>query len=135
MSALRALLVVVLSWYYMMGIPPLLLPPYVQSFSTFDILVFVVVLLLFSLQSYVALAKGGLVPEHVLVLPIDHFAASTDLAEVKYTPLTYTTILHHALQYCANVIIVTHSNGRQHVLLWCHIMWPTTCTCDTATCY
>ncbi|XP_064384043.1 CWF19-like protein 1 [Halichondria panicea] len=29
-------------------------------------------------HTYLALSKGGMVPEHVLVLPIGHFAASTD---------------------------------------------------------
>jgi hypothetical protein len=36
------------------------------------------------LQSYMALPKGGLVAEHVLILPIGHYAASTDTPQVSY---------------------------------------------------
>jgi hypothetical protein len=35
-------------------------------------------------QSYMALPKGGLVAEHVLILPIGHYAASTDTPQVSY---------------------------------------------------
>ena len=35
------------------------------------------------LQTYLALPKGGLVPEHVLALPIGHYAASTDASPVS----------------------------------------------------
>ena len=39
---------------------------------------------LFSLpQSYLALPKGGLVAEHVLVLPIGHYGATTDAPVVR----------------------------------------------------
>ena len=34
-------------------------------------------------QSYMALPKGGLVAEHVLILPIGHYAASTDTPQVS----------------------------------------------------
>ena len=34
------------------------------------------------IQSYIALPKGGLVPQHVLILPIGHYAASTDAPQV-----------------------------------------------------
>ena len=37
----------------------------------------------FSMQSYLALPKGGLVSEHVLILPIGHYAASTDAPPVS----------------------------------------------------
>ena len=33
-------------------------------------------------QSYLALPKGGLVTEHMLILPIGHYAASTDAPQV-----------------------------------------------------
>ncbi len=34
-------------------------------------------------QTYTALPKGGMVPEHVLILPIGHYAASTDAPPVS----------------------------------------------------
>ena len=37
----------------------------------------------FYFKSYVALPKGGLVPEHVLILPIGHHSASTDTPQVQ----------------------------------------------------
>ena len=37
--------------------------------------------LLFIFQCYVALAKGPLVPEHVLICPIGHYQSSIDLPE------------------------------------------------------
>ena len=36
-----------------------------------------------SVQTYLALPKGGMVPEHVLALPIGHYAASTDAPPVS----------------------------------------------------
>lgn len=36
-------------------------------------------------QTYMALPKGGMVPDHVLILPIGHYAASTDAPEVCNT--------------------------------------------------
>ena len=36
---------------------------------------------LFSFQCYIALPKGTLVPEHVLILPIGHYQSSIDLPE------------------------------------------------------
>ena len=35
-------------------------------------------------QSYLALPKGGLVAEHVLILPIGHYGASTDAPVVRW---------------------------------------------------
>lgn len=37
---------------------------------------------MFPIQSYVALAKGGLVPDHVLICPIGHFESTVKLTEV-----------------------------------------------------
>ena len=30
--------------------------------------------------SYLALAKGGLTPDHLLILPIEHFQSTSDIA-------------------------------------------------------
>ena len=44
----------------------------------------VCIMLYTPLQSYMALPKGDLVAEHVLILPIGHYAASTDTPQVSY---------------------------------------------------
>lgn len=50
------------------------------------------------LQSYMALPKGGLVTEHVLVLPIGHYAASTDTPQVSWSiGLVYTVMIDEFL--------------------------------------
>ena len=47
-----------------------------------------------------ALPKGGLVPNHVLILPIGHFAATTDVTEVCKTSIIHNTTICRCLPSC-----------------------------------
>ena len=51
-------------------------------------------------QAYLALPKGGLVKEHVLVLPIGHYPSSVDSPKVTVLILTLTLS-----KYCCDIFI------------------------------
>ena len=62
----------------------------------------------FCLQSYVALAKGGLVSDHVLICPVAHFESTVKLAEVS-RQLTTQALHHHV-----TVMVIALWNYANH---------------------
>lgn len=56
-----------------------------MALTSLHVVASVAMVMFFSLpQSYLALPKGGLVAEHVLILPIGHYGASTDAPVVRW---------------------------------------------------
>lgn len=63
--------------------------------------------LIFSFQCYIALAKGGLTSDHVLILPIGHYQAMVDLS---------TEVVEECDKYKASLKKFYKSRGKRYVM-------------------
>lgn len=60
-----------------------------------------------SLQCYLALAKGGLLPDHVLILPIGHYQSVVDLS---------SEVMEEVTKYKSALKKFFRSKGKKYVL-------------------